>query len=66
MSAPADPPLTCGRCRLALVPSKVTVKYMGNDFPVELPRCPGCGKVYVSEALATGKMLKVEELLEDK
>jgi uncharacterized Zn finger protein len=66
MSEPDAPQLECARCHQALVPAKVVVTYLGHEFPVELLRCPGCGKVHVPEALATGKMLQVEELLEDK
>ncbi len=58
--------LVCARCRREMVLAEVMVSYLGNQFPVELPRCPGCGKVHVAEALATGKMLQVEQLLEDK
>ena len=42
------------------------VKYLDNAFPVELPRCPRCGQVFVPESLAVGKMLDVEKALEDK
>ena len=45
---------------------KVEATYLGQRFPVELPRCPSCGFVYISEELALGKMLKVEQALEDK
>jgi hypothetical protein len=45
---------------------RVVASYLGQSFPVELPRCPSCGFVYVSEELALGKMLKVEQALEDK
>jgi rubredoxin len=57
---------TCARCKVALVPGKVTVEYLGSSFPLELPRCPRCGFVYVSRSLATGKMLQAEQALEDK
>lgn len=60
------PTLLCGKCRQPMRPAKVTVRYLGQRFPVELPRCPSCGKAHVPEALATGKMLEVEQLLEDK
>ena len=64
---PAPPPdLLCARCKQPMVLSKVTVSYLGNKFPYDLLRCPGCGKVHVPETLATGKMLEVEQLLEDK
>jgi RNase P subunit RPR2 len=63
---PLAPRLTCARCNQDLLPGKVTVSYMGNSFPVELLRCPECGMAYVPEELATGKMLQVEQSLEDK
>ncbi len=73
MSAPASPPaprntadLICASCNVPLEMGKVEATYLGQRFPVELPRCPSCGFVYVSEELALGKMLKVEQALEDK
>lgn len=65
-SVAATPELLCAKCKLALAPSKVTVSYLGNSFPVDLLRCPGCGYTYVPESLAVGKMLQVEQALEDK
>jgi hypothetical protein len=62
----AEAPMICCKCDLALVKSKVTATYLGSEFPVELWKCPGCGFVYVPESLATGKMLRVEQALEDK
>jgi Zn-finger nucleic acid-binding protein len=44
----------------------VELQYMENVFKVELPLCPKCGAVLISEELALGKMLEVEQLLEDK
>ena len=64
-SSPASP-LLCGKCRRALVLGKVTAMYLGSEFPIELWKCPGCGKILVPESLATGKMLQVEQALEDK
>lgn len=58
--------LLCLRCQLILTPGKVNATYMGNTFEVELLRCPACGFVYVPEELALGKMLQVEQALEDK
>jgi len=71
MSENVTPPpeasdLICAKCKQPLVPGKVNATYLGNTFPVELMRCPGCGFVYVPEALAVGKMLQVEQALEDK
>ena len=57
---------TCARCKVALELGKVTVTYLGSAFPLELPRCPRCGFVYVPRSLATGKMLQAEQALEDK
>ena len=51
--------LVCQKCLIPLKPGRVMVQYLENAFPVELPRCPQCGLVYVQETLATGKMLDV-------
>lgn len=71
MSERADLPplptgLRCAACDRVLVPAPVTIEYLGSAFQVELPRCPSCGQVHVSEALALGKMNDVEKQLEDK
>ena len=63
---PAALELLCAKCQVPLVPGKVKASYLGSSFEVELPRCPACGFVYVSEPLALGKMLQVEQALEDK
>ena len=63
-SAPTD--LVCGACGVPLETGQDEASYLGQSFPVELPRCPSCGFVYVSEDLALGRMLKVEQALEDK
>ncbi|MGD0293375.1 MAG: DVU_1557 family redox protein [Terracidiphilus sp.] len=59
-------PLICGKCKLPLVLGKVMATYLGSEFPVELWKCSGCGKIFVPEELAIGKMLRVEQALEDK
>lgn len=61
-----EPELLCAKCKLVLLPGKVNASYLGNSFPVDLLRCPGCGFTYVPESLAVGKMLQVEQALEDK
>jgi len=68
MSEPKPPAsqLSCAKCKQDLVPGKVTVSYLGNSFPVDLLKCPSCGLVFVPEDLATGRMLQVEQALEDK
>jgi Zn-finger nucleic acid-binding protein len=51
---------------VALQPGVVQLTYMDNVFKVELPVCPKCSAVLISEELALGRMLEVEQLLEDK
>ncbi len=47
-------------------PLSVELTYLGSTFNVRLLTCPDCVRVLVDEALALGKMLEVEQLLEDK
>jgi Zn-finger nucleic acid-binding protein len=56
----------CVRCRVSLSPEKTTLSYLNRGFEAELMRCPRCGKVFIGEDLALGKMLEVERSLEDK
>lgn len=56
----------CAKCSVPLEMGKVVLQYMGNDFPVELPRCPVCRQTVIPEELALGKILQVERALEDK
>jgi hypothetical protein len=56
----------CHHCHRELVIGPVTVTYMGNRFTADLPHCPDCKMVLVSEELALGKMAEVEQTLEDK
>ncbi|MDR3370924.1 DVU_1557 family redox protein [Rhodoferax sp.] len=58
--------LMCAKCCKPLVPGKVKASYLGSSFEVELLNCPDCGFVYIAEDLALGKMLQVEQALEDK
>jgi ribosomal protein S27AE len=57
---------SCAKCGVPLEMRKVEVGYMGSKYPVDLPRCPRCGVVFIPEELALGKMAEVEKLLEDK
>ena len=63
---PDDMDWTCSSCNKKMEPGPVELQYLGNVFKVELPVCPGCAAVLIPEDLATGKMLEVEQLLEDK
>lgn len=58
--------LMCGKCKKELEIGRVKLTYLGNSFPVNLPKCPSCGQVFIPEELALGKMLRVERALEDK
>jgi ribosomal protein S27AE len=56
----------CGRCGVPLVLGSVKVAYLETEQPVDLWSCPHCGTVMVPEDLALGRMIEVEQLLEDK
>lgn len=56
----------CFKCRIPLEISKVEISYLDNSYQTELPKCPRCGLIYVPEELAHGKMLELEQTLEDK
>jgi len=58
--------IICHKCSIPLALGKVTLSYLGSDFPVELYKCPQCGLVFIPEELAKGKMEQVEKALEDK
>ena len=63
---PQDMNWICEPFGLTLQPGMVELHYMENVFRVELPVCPQCRAVLISEDLALGRMLEVEQLLEDK
>lgn len=63
---PEESSWQCFKCGKTLKTGKVVVSYMGNDFPVDLLKCPKCGLVLVTEQLALGQMNEVEQVLEDK
>ncbi len=63
---PEDLEWKCSKCGEILIVGPVNVEYMGSRFSTELPVCPKCGLVLISEELALGKMAEVEQILEDK
>ena len=63
---PRDLVWKCFRCDQPLVVGSVLVKYLGNNITTQLPQCPSCYAVLISEELATGKVAEVEKILEDK
>ncbi len=58
--------LICKKCNVPLTVAKTTFSYLKHEFYADLPCCPVCGLVYVSEDLANGRMASVEMQLEDK
>jgi hypothetical protein len=63
---PEDLAWECFRCNRRLTPGPVEVDYLGNKISTELPQCPTCHMVLISEELALGKVAEVEKMLEDK
>lgn len=56
----------CAKCGRELKITKTVSSYLGHTFSHEVPVCPGCGKIFISQELAEGRMAEVEALLEDK
>ncbi len=58
--------LVCAKCNVPLEPAKTTFHYLEHEFYADLPRCPKCGQVYLSEEIVNGKVHDVETELEEK
>jgi len=56
----------CAKCNEALVKKKRVFSYLGHTVAHEVQTCPRCGKVFIPQDLAEGKMAELEEKLEDK
>jgi len=65
-SLPGDAGWICNRCKVPPEVQKIRLEYRRTIFAHNLPACPGCGMVLISEDLATGKMVEAEQALEDK
>jgi hypothetical protein len=63
---PPAGPILCARHGVELVATKVQVAYQGHTFPVDVLACPICGQPLITEDLARGRMLEVEQTLEEK
>lgn len=68
---PSNKPLTetgwlCAACELPLAVATVKLAYLDETFAVDLPACPVCQRVFVSEEQAVSKMALAERMLEDK
>ena len=64
----AAAPLTwrCAACEVALAMATVKLTYLDETFAVDLPACPSCQRVLISEENAVQKMALAEKMLEDK
>jgi hypothetical protein len=58
--------VTCATHGVPLEPAKIDVTYQGHTFPIDVPCCPVCGLAFISEDLVKGRMLEVEQTLEEK
>lgn len=56
----------CQKCNVPLVKTPIQLLYLHAGFPVELPACPVCGQILITEDLALGRVYSVERSLEDK
>lgn len=56
----------CAAHRVPLEPCKVDLTYQGHTFPADVLCCPVCGLVFIPEEMARGRMLEVEQTLEEK
>ena len=66
MSPNESEKIKCEKCGVYLEPIKAEAVYLGFRFPVELPGCPVCGRLFVPEALAKGRIAELETKLEEK
>jgi hypothetical protein len=58
--------MICFACNRQLELRKTDFTYLGHTFYADLPRCPGCGQVYISEELVRSRIAEVEMNMEDK
>ena len=56
----------CAKCNVQLALATVKLAYLDETFAADLPSCPVCQRVLVSEENATVKMAMAERMLEDK
>jgi hypothetical protein len=56
----------CVKCNVPLEQATVKLTYLDETFGANLPSCPSCQRVFVSEENALQKMALAEKMLEDK
>jgi len=62
----AQEQLICHKCNRELEPATVNLEYLGHRMTYQLPRCPGCGLIYIPEDVVVDKIQRAEMELEDK
>jgi NAD-dependent SIR2 family protein deacetylase len=58
--------IKCEKCGVYLETVKTSAAYLGFRFPVDLPGCPSCGRIYVPEDLVRTRIAELETMLEEK
>lgn len=58
--------IICGKCNALLVEKRKKFRYLKSEFFADVPCCPVCGKIYLSEELVTGRIANLEAALEEK
>jgi hypothetical protein len=61
-----SPEWLCVECEVFLELATVKLTYLDETFGTDLPACPSCQHVFVSEHDAVEKMALAEKMLEDK
>jgi hypothetical protein len=56
----------CLKCGVHLELATVKLTYLDETFTADIPACPSCQRVFVSEENAIEKMALAEKMLEDK
>jgi len=58
--------IICNKCNITLELKKTVFEYLGMSFSYDVPYCPKCKTIFITEDLANGKMAEVERMIEDK
>ena len=58
--------LMCLKCNCKLEYENTSLHYIQYTVSEKFLRCPICKQVYIPEEIVLGKMVEVEETLEDK
>ena len=56
----------CCKCNVEMVEQKVKFDYMNVNLTHDVPQCPVCGQIYLSEETVSEKIYNVEKQLEEK